>query len=112
MYYCGCLLCVYDIVVFKFVCVYDIGIIMIGYPIYFYVEHYFFSGWFLQVALYFLQVKQYLLTCLEKFVKDKKQQHIVESISQEILKTFIGMSLRLKYLVYFCVNKIYLIRIS
>ena len=47
MYYCGCLLCVYNIVVFKFVYVYDIGTIMIGSPIYFYVEHYFFSGWFL-----------------------------------------------------------------
>ena len=46
-----------------------------------------------------------LLTCLEKFVKDKKQLRIVGSISQEILKTFIGRSLRLKYLVYFCVNK-------
>ena len=45
-------------------------------------------------------------------MKDKKQLHIVESISQEILKTFIGRSLRLKYLVYFRVNKINLIRIS
>ena len=49
---------------------------------------------------------------LEKFMKDKKQLHIVENISQEILKTFIGRNLRLKYLVYFCVNKINLIRIS
>ena len=38
-------------------------------------------------------------------MKDKKQLCIVVSISQEILKTFIGRSLRLKYLVYFCVNK-------
>ena len=81
MYYCGCLLCVYDIVVFSFVCVYDTSIIMIGSLIYFYVEHYFFSDWFLYVALCFLQVKQYILTCLEKFVKDKKQLRIVESIS-------------------------------
>ena len=38
-------------------------------------------------------------------MKDKKQLRIVGSISQEILKTFIGRSLRLKYLVYFLVNK-------
>ena len=38
-------------------------------------------------------------------MKDKKQLRIVGSISQEILKTFIGRSLRLKYLVYFFVNK-------
>ena len=38
-------------------------------------------------------------------MKDKKQLCILGSIFQEILKTFIGKSLRLKYLVYFCVNK-------
>ena len=38
-------------------------------------------------------------------MKDKKKLRIMGSISQENLKTSIGKSLMLKYLVYFCVNK-------
>ena len=96
--------CVCMTLLFSNLYVYDICIIMIGSPIYFMFNNTFFFR-LVPVGSPLFPPGQVLSTyMLEKFVKDKKQLLIVGSTIQEILKTFIGRSLRLTYLVYFCVN--------